>query len=106
MDEKAEGWAQKINKERLSLSDPYCCIIAQGTGSFYKNRDSVIEADGVRFSVRMLGYGFAAGYLAHLWALILSCLTDDEVEPPSPRRLEMAWVYQIDKRLAAMPAPG
>lgn len=101
MDRKAPGWHQRIDKSRLKFNDPCDCIIGQGVGKFNDNVTHIVDAvRGLKFTFGVIGNGFACGYTAALATLFRS-LFMDRVECPSPRRLKMAWVYQIDKRLAA-----
>jgi hypothetical protein len=105
MDRKASGWHGRIDKKKLTFDNPYDCIIGQGVGDFRTHVEEIIGTrSGVLYTLRVIGKGFAPGYLASIGSMIRDLLFDEEQEVPSSNRLKMAWIYQIDKRLAAMPA--
>jgi hypothetical protein len=100
MDIKVPGWFSRVDTERLDLCDNDDCIVGQTVGNFNYNSEKVLGRSNDTFlgTVRMVRYGFVDGFLRIAW--LISRELRQKTVTSSPR-LKMAWIYQIDKRLAA-----
>lgn len=100
MDAKKPGWHNRIDKERLDFFSDCNCIIGQVCGSFYRDRERIIGHKlAVQHALFVVGNGFSPGWITLFSGYLRRLFVDRD--PSSPRRLRIAWVYQVDKRLAA-----